>query len=198
MLVAAAGCSSSSATGPATGADGGKHVGDGGHSREATVEGSAGGVDAHPDVIIDPSNCVAPSAASSENGVGGYCSPGAGQCAHAGAGGTATLCTADIPAPSHEWFCTIPCSAPSDCGPGGGACLSAPFGQICVPPACAGNLGDASSLVVDSGDASADGASDAPHDAGHDAAEAHDAATSHDARSDGAVSRDAAADAPKG
>lgn len=181
----AAACSSSSAP-PSThgGKDATSDVVDSGRDAKrpdstADTSTGGGGFDAHPDVILDPSDCVSTSATSSENGVGGYCSPGAGQCAHAGTGGTATICTADVGAPSHEWFCTLPCTTTAGCGPGGGTCLSAPFAQICVPTTCAGALGDASSSVVDAGDGAAS------HDAGTHDAGTHDGGR-HDA-SDGAA-----------
>ena len=80
-------------------------------------------------------------------------SPGGEQCLHAGSGGTATLCSADFGAPSHEWFCTITCTTSTDCGPAGGTCVTAPFAQVCVPAACDKDLGDASSGYTDAGDA---------------------------------------------
>ena len=123
---------------------------------------------------------------------------------HAGTGGTPVICTADVEGtPAHEWFCTIPCTQTSDCGAGGGACLSAPFGQFCVPQACSQGLGDAASLTIDGGpDAGVDASEDAPsrHDAEvfdtgtrHDASEKHDA-TDHDAevKHDAEVEHDAA------
>jgi hypothetical protein len=152
---------------------------------------TGGGSDAHPDVILDPQNCVSETAKSSENGIGGYCSPKGGQCLHAGTGGTPTLCSADFGAPAHEWFCTLPCNMTSQCGAGGGTCISAPFADICVPAACTGALGDASSQVFDAGDATTDGppVNDAAPD--HDAAQSHDSGP--DAAHDGAL-----IDAPAG
>ena len=153
-------------------------------------EASAGGPDVRPDVVLDPHDCVSTGATSSEKGVGGYCSPGGGQCVHAGSGGTPALCSADLGGtPTHEWFCTIPCTMTTDCGPGGGACLSAPFGQICVPSSCANGLGDAASLTP--GDAGADAS-----DAATDATEKHDAAGKTDAsgKHDGGGHDDARAD----
>ena len=145
---------------------------------------TGGGSDAHPDAIIDPQDCVAVTAKPSESGIGSYCSPGAGQCAHVGTGGTPTLCTADFGAPAHEWFCTLPCDMTSQCGAGGGTCISAPFAQICVPAACAGALGDASSQVYDAGDATTDGASVSDAAPDQDAAQHHDSGP--DAAHDGA------------
>jgi hypothetical protein len=146
----------------------------------AVPEASMGGSDARPDVILDPNDCVSTTAASSENGVGGYCSPGGGQCVHAGVGGSASLCSADFGAPAHEWFCTLPCDTTSECGAGGGTCISAPFADICVPSACAGALGDASSQVFDAGEAGADGG--LIDGAVTDATVAHDAASDGDAQ----------------
>jgi len=182
-------CSSSST--PATkvvAKDAGKVTTRDSGSDSAAVEAGEAGSDAQPDVmvIIDNQDCVAPGTASNEEGLGGYCSPMGGQCVQTGLGGVATLCSGDLGAPAHEWFCTIPCSQTSDCGAGGGACLSAPFGQICVPTACAGNLGDAGSGLFDAGDAAPEAAA-SQHEGGtnvHDAATdaAHDAASSsHDA-----------------
>ncbi len=202
-------CSSSSGapTGTTGNKDGGKDAASDSAADGTVAEATAPGTDAHPDVIIDPHNCVAPGATSAGAGVGGYCSPGGGQCLHAGPGGSATTCTADIFAPPHEWFCTVSCTTTSDCGGGGGTCLSAPFGQICVPASCANGLGDASSTVVDAGTgadaadaaephdgaAAHDAASDGHTDALHDAAAHHDAASATDAATDGhaATSHDA-------
>jgi len=195
LLATAAACSSSSTPSvpPPKEAGTDAHVVKKPDATSGGMEASTGGSDAHPDVIIDPADCVSVGAKPSEDGIGSYCSPGGGQCLHAGTGGVATLCTADVFAPAHEWFCTVACDTTSDCGPGGGTCIDAPFGQICVPAACIANLGDAASPVVDAGDAAS--ASDATSD--------HDAAPSHDATSDVAadathVSPDAAADASKG
>ena len=203
-LLIAAGCSSSSPSGSSSSAkDAGKKDTGVDAASDATAdstvpEASVGVPDVHPDAIIDPNDCVATPATSSENGVGGYCSPGAGQCLHAGTGGSATDCTADFGAPAHEWFCTIPCSTTLDCGGGGGACVSAPFGQFCVPTACAKALGDAQSAVVpDASDATAphDGSA---HDAGEHDAALHDGGSAHDATSDAhahdAESHDSAVD----
>jgi hypothetical protein len=193
LLAFSMGCSSSSTPSMAPGRDAGSDVGHPAKKPDATtgMEASAGGSDAHPDVIIDPNDCVAVNAKPSEDGVGSYCSPGGGQCLHAGTGGVATLCTADFQAPAHEWFCTLPCNTTSQCGPGGGTCISAPFAQICVPASCTANLGDAASLVVDAGDAAVDAPGDATTD--QDASR-HDAAT--DAARD--AETDAPHDAPRG
>jgi hypothetical protein len=199
FALAVVACSSSSPTSTSsTAKDAGRDAARDAVASDATASDVGPGVpDVHPDAINDPKNCVAPGATSSEKGVGGYCSPGAGQCVHAGTGGTATLCSADFGAPSHEWFCTITCTTTADCGPGGGTCLSAPFAQICVPASCAGALGDASSSVVDSGSGDAGDA-----EAAHDAATHHDAAvdaptTSHDASHDSSSKADAEEDAHK-
>jgi hypothetical protein len=193
-------CSSSSSTvtaskdaGPDSRADGGLEG--------AAPEASTGPADVAVDAVIDPADCVAPGTSSGETGVGGYCSPGGGECAHAGPGGTATLCTADFGAPAHAWFCTVTCASTADCGAGGGACLAPPFAQqICVPSACASGLGDASSPDVDAGDAavSADtGIGDATSDAAVDGASTTDAAPDGgvDAALDGALDASDASDA---
>jgi hypothetical protein len=150
-----------------------------------------------PDVINDPLDCVAPGTASGEDGVGGYCSPGGGQCLHAGTGGTATLCTADFGAPAHEWFCTIPCMQQSDCG--SGKCITAAFAQICVPTACIAAIAIDASLpdvsVPDAAGDAADATADArPVDGSHGDAK-HDAAGADAGRPDAghpdAASKDA-------
>jgi hypothetical protein len=173
----AAACSSSSTT-PLmmTGKDAGAQKKPDAGSDATTSDGNVGAPDVHPDVIIDPNNCVAPGSPFSQKGVGGYCSPGGGQCAHAGTGGTPTLCTADFGAPSHEWFCTITCTTTTDCGAGGGTCVAAPFGQFCVEAGCAKALGDAG-----------EGAFDAGVDSG-----THDSGTGADAKTD-AFEKDAGA-----
>ena len=90
-----------------------------------------------PDVIVDPANCVAPGTANDDRGVGGYCSPGGGQCASSGPAGAPRICTADLSgAVAHDWYCTYPCSQPADCG-SGALCLATAQGMMCVPPSCA-------------------------------------------------------------
>jgi hypothetical protein len=190
----AAACSSSSSTPPMmTGQDSGtQKKADAGH--DATKDtGNVGASDAVPDVIIDPNNCVAPGALFSQKGIGGYCSPMGGQCAHAGTGGTPTLCTADFSAPAHEWFCTITCTTTTDCGAGGGVCVAAPFGQFCVESACAKALGDAGEGAFDAGVDSGTHDSGTSVDAKTDVLE-HDAGTHGDAHED-ADKRDGAEDA---
>ncbi|HEY1955189.1 MAG TPA: hypothetical protein VGH28_06240 [Polyangiaceae bacterium] len=120
------------------------------------------GSDVKPDVIIDPANCVAPATANDDRGVGGYCSPGGGQCAASGPGGSPRICTADLSGTSaHDWYCTYPCSQDSDCG-SAASCLSTSQGKMCVPPACA--------PPQDAGtDAPSDAATDSPDDAATDA-----------------------------
>ncbi len=124
--------------------------------------------DSGPHIIVDPKNCVPPS--SSE-----YCSPAGGQCAMAGPGGTAEICTADLlGTPAHAWYCTLPCSSKSSCA-GGTSCKDTPMGSRCVPPSCDALLPEAG---VDAGDSGADGGG--PGDSG-------DATTdgAHEAMSDG-------------
>jgi len=182
-LILGAGCSSSSsAVTPDAGHDAGskKHA-DASTGTDGSGSNDTGVVtrgDAKPHVITDPDNCIAPGSTSNVSGVGGYCSPAGGQCATAIAGGMASVCTADVGAPAHAWFCTVPCTKTSDCGAGGATCIATDQGQVCVPAACGAFVGDAA--VSDSG---RDGASDASH--GHDAAPRdsgdrdapHDAAT---------------------
>jgi hypothetical protein len=131
--------------------------------------------DAFPDVavVVDDANCVPPGTASNASGVGGYCSPGGGQCNHAGEGGGTTLCTADFNAPLHAWFCTLPCTTTSDCGQGTATCIPAAGGLACVPAACGAFAGDAS----------VDGMTDAasPRDAGDGGLDGGDAAAGRDA-----------------
>ena len=135
MSVAASDCSN------------GDNTSDGGN--DATTDVSV-------DVIIDPQNCVAPTAKNNDQGIGGYCSPGGGQCDYAGPGGTPRICTADVPGnPPHDWFCTTPCDDPTvKCGLGA-QCVASPAGKECVPDSCTSDAG------VDSGsDASSDAVAD--------------------------------------
>ena len=190
FLALAASSSSTTPTRPADATKDPGHATKSDATSAAPVETSVGAPDSQPDVVIDPLNCVAPGASSSELGIGGYCSPGGEQCLHAGSGGTPTDCSADFGAPSHEWFCTITCTLSTDCGPGGGTCVTTPFAQVCVPTACNKNLGDASTGYTDGGDAGS------TTDAG-DSGAAHDGSTSdaapHEAAHDGSV--DAPSDA---
>ncbi len=109
--------------------------------------------DALPDVaiLVDDANCVPPGTASNAIGVGGYCGPGGGQCDHAGADRSTSICTADFAAPAHTWFCTIPCATNDDCGSGSATCVPAASGMVCLPSGCG-------AFAVD---AAADGAVDA-------------------------------------
>lgn len=130
------------------------HDGDGG------VEG---GPDVQPDVIVDTANCVAPTTSNDSEGVGGYCSPGGGQCATAGPGGAPRICSADLAgAEPHEWYCTYPCTTSADCG-SGAQCLATAQGMICVPPACGSPIdaGDEDVVVDASTDAITSDATDA-------------------------------------
>jgi polyhydroxybutyrate depolymerase len=106
--------------------------------------------DAAPDVIIDPNNCVPPGTPNNAAGVGGYCSPSGGQCAHAGPDASSTICTADFGSavPPHAWFCTDLCSVDAGsvaCGSPGPACIATPEGEsVCLPETCLSFLaGDA-------------------------------------------------------
>jgi hypothetical protein len=86
----------------------------------------------------DPDNCVPPGSKGNELGMGGYCSPGGGECNYAGPDGGARICTADVPdTPAHAWFCTYPCNLDTDCG-SGSYCATDPktHGKGCVPVAC--------------------------------------------------------------
>lgn len=124
--------------------------------------GTEGGPDVAPDVIIDPQNCVAPGTANDDEGVGGYCSPGGGQCSASGPGGSPRICTADLAGTAaHTWYCTYPCMGPNDCGTGA-QCANTSEGMMCVPPACAAST---------DGGPEEDGATDA------DVADVVDAAT---------------------
>ena len=113
----------------------------GGPSDAASDHSSSGGADAGPDVILDPNNCIPPGTASNAAGVGGYCSPGANQCLHAGPNGSETICTADFGSlvPAHAWFCTDLCApdaASTRCGAGGPPCITVQGESVCVPAAC--------------------------------------------------------------
>ncbi len=102
------------------------------------------GTTADSGVINDPDNCVPPGTAGNELGIGGYCSPLGGQCDTAGPGGAARICTADLTStPAHAWFCTYPCTGPSDCG-SGEVCFENNEGAGCIPNSCL-------SLDVDAG-----------------------------------------------
>jgi hypothetical protein len=128
--------------------------GDGGAPSDGGAESSA--KDVSIDVIVDPQNCVAPNAPNDSQGVGGYCSPGGGQCASSGPGGSPRICTADLAsATTHDWYCTYPCSQPSDCG-NAASCIATQQGMMCIPSACA--------PVVDAGTDASDAASDASAD----------------------------------
>jgi hypothetical protein len=94
--------------------------------------------------ILDDANCVPPGTASNAAGVGGYCSPGGGQCANAGRDGSVAVCTADFNVPAHAWFCTIACTSASQCGTGGASCVPSIHGQACIPAACVRAIGDPS------------------------------------------------------
>ncbi len=97
------------------------------------------GVDASDvviDVIIDPKNCVAPGTMPNDEGIGGYCSPGGGQCDTVGPGGSPRICSGDVQGtPMHAWFCTYPCTSSSTCG-AGASCLTTAMGSSCIPNVC--------------------------------------------------------------
>lgn len=103
-----------------------------------------GGADANSDsdahIINDPQNCIPPGTPNNAAGVGGYCSPGGGQCANAGPDAEGTICTADFGSvvPAHAWFCTDLCEldAAFSCGNPGPPCISAEGELVCVPPTC--------------------------------------------------------------
>jgi hypothetical protein len=103
-------------------------------------------------VINDPANCVPPGTAGNALGIGGYCSPLGGQCDTAGPGGAARICTADLTStPAHAWFCTYPCSQPSDCG-SGEVCFQNAQGAGCIPNTCLYLDADAGTIITgDSG-----------------------------------------------
>ena len=123
------------------------------------------GSDVHPDVIIDPANCVPSNATNDGAGVGGYCSPGGGQCAGSGPGGAPRICSADLSgAEPHAWFCTYPCTTSTDCG-SAAVCVATPQGSICVPPSCTSLTDAGGDAETDASDASSDVSSDAPNDA---------------------------------
>lgn len=127
-----AACSSSSSSGTTDTTDSGT--------------GTDGATAADSSVINDPDNCVPPGTAGNELGIGGYCSPLGGQCDTAGPGGAARICTADLTStPAHAWFCTYPCSQPSDCG-SGEVCFQNAQGAGCIP-----NTNACLSLDVDAG-----------------------------------------------
>jgi hypothetical protein len=134
-----------------------------------TSEGGGGGGDAA--VINDPMNCVAPGTANNSQGIGGYCSPGGGQCTTAGPGGAPRICTADVDGtPMHAWFCTYPCSGSTDtttCGPGA-ACVTATMGTGCVPMSCAFLEDAGTSGGDDSGTTDTDSGGNGGSDAGTD------------------------------
>jgi poly(3-hydroxybutyrate) depolymerase len=142
-LVAAAACSSSSSK-SAPGRDASTDVSDGGRI-----------VDAGPDVIVDPNNCVPPGTPNNAAGVGGYCSPGGGQCILPD--GSSTICTADFGmVPAHAWFCTDLCDVDAGtvaCGSPGPACIQTPYGEsVCLPEMCFGFLSGDGGLGSNVGD----------------------------------------------
>ena len=190
-FICIAGCSSSTPSGSpgneaGASTDAGHNVSghDAGHDSGKKPQRDAGKdsgnpADVGPDVIIDPMNCVPFGTKPNSQGIGGYCSPGGGQCMAAGPDASGRLCTADIPGtPAHAWFCTYPCTAspPGQCGTGA-TCVTETEGSGCVPLICGyladGGLPDGAPLA----------------DGGVDAAQTHDAG-SHDA-----ASKDARVDA---
>lgn len=152
-------CSSSSNKSSSSSTDAGGDAGSGFETSTADVN--------YADIlIVDNNNCVAPGTPNNAEGIGGYCSPGAGQCAMAGPGGTPTLCSADYGAPAHDWFCTYPCSGPSTCG-SGSLCVSTATGASCVPASCLAEEGDAGYTILDGGEGgspAAEAGADAPAD----------------------------------
>lgn len=130
--------------------------------------GSDATADVGVDVVVDPQNCVASGTTPNADGVGGYCSPGGGQCDLAGPGLSPRICTADLAGePSHAWFCTEPCDGTTACGVGASCLATAAEGPICVPSSCAflGDAGvDASTDAPTSTDASMDVSGDVAGD----------------------------------
>ena len=121
--------------------------------------------DVSPDVIIDPQNCIPPGTKPNDQGMGGYCSPGGGQCDKAGPGGAPRICTADVGGtPQHAWFCTYPCDPSFNCG-SGAQCVTNAQGSGCVPVACFYLAGDGG---LDSGSDASDAAPDVLADVSKD------------------------------
>ncbi len=120
-------------------------------------------------IINDPQNCVPPGTPNNAFGVGGYCSPGGGQCANAGPEAGGTICTADFGSivPAHAWFCTDLCEidAAFACGDPGPPCISAEGELVCVPPTCMAFINALDEGGADGG--APDGPGDAPSGDGH-------------------------------
>jgi hypothetical protein len=133
-LAALVACSSSS-----SGGSGGNGVDSG-----AVQDSGSGSADVGADVIINPNNCVKPGTPNNAQGVGGYCSPGGGQCNTAGPGGSPTLCSGDYNSMMNVWFCTLPCPQQA-CGTGA-VCVTTAMGSGCTPLTCLSYLGDAGTL----------------------------------------------------
>jgi hypothetical protein len=143
LIVSMGACSSSSNSATTTGDAG----------SDSATSGDSGGSDSG--VINDPDNCVPPGTAGNELGIGGYCSPLGGQCDTAGPGGAARICTADLTStPAHAWFCTYPCTGPSDCG-SGEVCFENNEGAGCIPNSCLSLDVDAGHILT--GDGGTDG-----------------------------------------
>ena len=82
----------------------------------------------------DPNlNCVKPGSPGNELGIGAYCEKQA-DC-HRVDGGPPLLCTAAFSSDPYAWFCTTPCSSPTECG-SGATCVDSPDGSGCVPFSC--------------------------------------------------------------
>ena len=79
-------------------------------------------------------NCVPVGTPNNDKGIGGYCSPGGGECAASDAAGF-VVCTGDVGAPVDSYFCTTPCSADDQCGTNA-YCASDARGRASVPNAC--------------------------------------------------------------
>lgn len=130
--------------------------------KDASTDGADAGGDAH--VINDPLNCIPPGTPNNAAGVGGYCSPGGGQCANAGPDAEGTICTADFGSvvPAHAWFCTDLCEldAAFSCGNPGPPCISAEGELVCVPPTCMAFITALEEAGADGG--GPDGPGDAP------------------------------------
>lgn len=125
LTLAVAACSSDDTT-PASTADAGTPDTGAGDAQSAVDAGATSDAPSS-------GNCVPPGTPNNEKGVGGYCSPGGGECASDAAG--FILCSGDVGAPVGSYFCTTPCSADDQCGTNA-YCANDPRGRACVPNAC--------------------------------------------------------------
>ena len=147
FCLAAAACNSGSSKGP-PGVDASTVQDAAPDAGSDALDAGTPAADGARDGAVDPLNCVPPGTPNNAAGVGGYCSPGGGQCADAGPNHTSTICTADFGAmvPPHAWFCTNLCSVDAGavaCGSPGPACIETPQGEpVCLPEMCLAFLGD--------------------------------------------------------